>query len=238
MFGLDEWLSSYGNGWLFVFFVGALLGLRHATDPDHLSALVTLRLASKQKTPHYLGFYWGVGHAIFLVSFGIPAIYVFGFFPEKIQQLIEFSVGLLIMFLSLKVIYSLATLNFDNHRHVHHDGLEHSHPHTHTNPGHSHRSNKAAFAIGALHGLGGSTAAVALILSRMSDHLMASLALIIIAIFSALSMAFCSWLICRGFDSSERVIDFNRFALVGAIGAFLFGIWYALGAFEFVPYPF
>ena len=238
MFGIDQWLISQDGGWTFVIFIGALLGLRHATDPDHLSALMTLRLSHKQRTPHYLGLAWGLGHAISIILVGVPLIYFFGSLPEKLQQTLEFAVGLLIMALAVRVLYRLATLKIDNHNHKHHDGPEHSHPHTHSGSGHHHRSNKTAFAIGILHGSGGSAGAVALILSRISDHLMASLALVVLSVFTAISMGLCSWLICRGIDTSERAINLNRMALVGSVGAFLFGMWYALGAFEFVPYPF
>lgn len=238
MFNFDEWIASHGGGWIFVFVVGALLGLRHATDPDHLSALMTLRLAGKQRAPHYLGFSWGVGHALSIIAFGIPAIYLFGFLPEKAQQILEFAVGIMIIFLSLRVVYSLATIKSDDHSHTHHGGNEHRHPHTHTSPGHKHRSNKTSFIIGILHGAGGSAGVVALLLSRIPNHAAASLALIILSAFCALSMALCSWLICRGLDSSEKVIRFDRLALVGSVGAFFFGVWYALGAFELIPYPF
>ena len=44
MFGLDEWIarSSDGTTLLIVVAVAALLGLRHATDPDHLAAVTAL----------------------------------------------------------------------------------------------------------------------------------------------------------------------------------------------------
>ena len=238
MFGLDEHLASYGSGWVFVLLIGALLGLRHATDPDHLSALLTLRLNKKQSTPHYLGASWGVGHAISIILVGVPLIYFFGALPETIQQTFEFAVGVLISVLAFRVILRLALMKKDDHLHRHHDGLEHAHPHTHSSPGHAHRSSKAAFAIGLLHGVGGSAGTVALILSRMESHFMASIALVIIAVFSAISMAFCSWILCRGMDATERKINMNRLALIGSVGAFVFGLWYAAAAFELAPYPF
>ena len=44
MSGLDEWIagSSDGTTLLMVVAVAAVLGLRHATDPDHLAAVTTL----------------------------------------------------------------------------------------------------------------------------------------------------------------------------------------------------
>jgi len=232
VFGLDEYLASYGNGWTFVLIVGALLGLRHATDPDHLSALLTLRLNKKQRAPHYIGFSWGVGHAASMILVGVPLIYFFGALPEVFQQTLEFAVGILISVLALRVMFRLAFLKKDNHAHTHHNGPEHAHPHTHSSPGHAHRTNRTALAIGVLHGTGGSAGAVALILSRMQSHLMASIALVVLAVFTAISMAFCSWLLCRGMDATEQKIDMKRIALIGSVGAFIFGLWYAAAAFE------
>lgn len=237
MFGLDEWIASHGGGWIFVVIVGAFLGLRHATDPDHLSALLTLRLKHRQRTPHYLGLFWGVGHALSMMVVGIPLIFFFGELPDNIQKSLEFLVGCVIAFLAIRVVLSIVFFKTDNHSHQHHDGLEHTHPHTHSGSGHTHRSGKTAFAIGVLHGSGGSAGAVALVLSRMPNHFAASAALAILSVFTAVSMAFFSWMICRGLDTSEKIIDFQKVALAGSIGAFLFGVWYAFAAFEVVPYP-
>lgn len=237
MFGLDEYLASYGEGWIFVLLIGALLGLRHATDPDHLSALLTLRLSKRQKSPHMLGASWGVGHAVSMIVIGVPLIFFFGEFPKDIQRGLEFAVGVMIAVLAIRVLWSLITIKIDDHPHTHHDGLQHSHPHTHTGSGHAHRSTRSAALIGLLHGAGGSAGVVALILSRMPSHWMATVALVIVSLFSGLSMAFCSWLLCRGLDASERIVNVNRMAFVGSTCALLFGIWYACAAFELVPYP-
>ena len=44
MFGLDDWIAglSEGSSVAVVLLVGILLGLRHATDPDHIAAMTTL----------------------------------------------------------------------------------------------------------------------------------------------------------------------------------------------------
>ena len=52
MFGLDDNIAalSHGGSILIVLLVAALLGLRHATDPDHLAAVTTL-VASGREEP-------------------------------------------------------------------------------------------------------------------------------------------------------------------------------------------
>ena len=53
MFGLDEGIAEFSNGasiWI-VLAVAVLLGIRHATDPDHLAAVTTLvGFASMQRS--------------------------------------------------------------------------------------------------------------------------------------------------------------------------------------------
>ena len=58
-----------------VLLVAVLLGLRHATDPDHIAAMTTLVATGRERAARSaarLGAWWGIGHAITLVVFGIP----------------------------------------------------------------------------------------------------------------------------------------------------------------------
>jgi len=234
---IDHWVSSSGDGWVFVLVIAAILGLRHATDPDHLSALLTLRLNRQQSSPHYLGLFWGLGHAVTMIVVGIPLIFFLGELPTSVQSFLEFLVGLIIATLAATVLLRLLSISIDNHDHYH-DGVIHEHPHVHDRLcSHHHRSNQGSFAIGLMHGAAGSAGVVALILSRMSSHWMASVSLIVIVVFTTISMAFCSWVICRGFDRSERIINTRRLAVVGSALTLIFGVWYALAAFEILPYP-
>jgi high-affinity nickel permease len=78
MFGLDEHLAelSGSGGVLAVLFVAVLLGLRHATDPDHLaavSALIAGDDARGARRAGRLGLAWGAGHATTITIFGIPS---------------------------------------------------------------------------------------------------------------------------------------------------------------------
>src|SRR5215211_3737053 len=100
MFGLDEHIAAASDGAALavVAVVAILLGLRHATDPDHLVALTAL-------APHEpgaaraarLGAAWGSGHALTLFMFGVPVVVFHTFLPERAQQAVETSVGVLIV---------------------------------------------------------------------------------------------------------------------------------------------
>ena len=79
MFGLDEGIAEFSNGasiWI-VLAVAVLLGIRHATDPDHLAAVTTLVAGEREGAARHageLGFAWGLGHAATLFAFGLPIL--------------------------------------------------------------------------------------------------------------------------------------------------------------------
>jgi high-affinity nickel permease len=91
MFGLDDWFASYsdGAGLAVVALVAIVLGLRHATDPDHLAAVGTLMASKREgagRRAAALGAAWGIGHALTLFAFGLPVVLFEAYLPERIQQ--------------------------------------------------------------------------------------------------------------------------------------------------------
>src|SRR4249919_485816 len=106
MFGLDDWIAHLSGGatLLAVAGVAILLGLRHATDPDHLAAVTTLIASGRERTTRMaarLGLSWGMGHAASLFAFGLPIVLFKAYLPERIQQGAELVIGLVIITLAL-----------------------------------------------------------------------------------------------------------------------------------------
>jgi ABC-type nickel/cobalt efflux system permease component RcnA len=140
------------------------------------------------------------------------------------------------------------------HVHSHtHGTLRHAHPHAHEHAAaeshdhavhdHSHpeqlgRSPLAAFGIGLVHGIGGSTAATVLVIAAVSSRAEAIAALLLFAAATAVSMALCSAAI--GLTLSHEPVASRLRSAVPTFGmlSLLFGTWYVLGAIESVPYPF
>ena len=86
MFGLDNWIAGLSNGASVgvVLFVAVLLGLRHATDPDHLAAMTTLVASGHERATRSaarLGAWWGLGHGVTLVVFGVPILLAGRYLP-------------------------------------------------------------------------------------------------------------------------------------------------------------
>jgi high-affinity nickel permease len=249
MFGLDQTIAHLSNGaaLLLVAGVAILLGLRHATDPDHLAAVTTLIASKRAQTKRLaarLGLSWGAGHATSLFAFGLPIVLFRSYLPESVQEGAETAVGTLIVALAVALLVRWRRGVFHLHAHAHEEAT-HAHLHSHSQSashGHRHtvraRSPLQAYAIGLVHGMGGSAGVGVLLLASIRDHAVAVAALGIFALFTAISMA----LLSTGFGltlSSARVRDsFHRLAPALGVASLAFGVWYALGALAVAPYYF
>ncbi len=232
MFGLDDAIAGLSNGASVgvVLLVAVLLGLRHATDPDHIAALTTLAASGGERAGRAsarLGAFWGLGHALTLVLFGLPIVLFQQFLPERVQQGAETAVAVLIVFLALRLLVRWRHGYFNLHAHVHEDE-HHRHPV---------RTPFGAFGIGLVHGIGGSAGVGVLILAAIPSTTVACMALVLLAVFTAVSMT----IVTTGFGitlGSARVAGaFNGAAPVIGATSLAFGAWYALAAWGLVVYP-
>ena len=232
MFGLDDAIThlSSGASVTVVILVAVLLGLRHATDPDHIAAVTTLVASGGERASRAaarLGAFWGLGHALTLVLFGLPILLFQRSLPERVQQGAETAVAALIVFLALRLLVRWRHGYFNLHAHVHED--EH-HDHTVRTP-------LGAFGIGLVHGIGGSAGIGVLILAAIPSTMVACVALVVLALFTAVSMT----IVTTGFGitlSTARVASaFNGIAPLLGVASLAFGLWYAVAAWGLVAYP-
>ena len=247
MFGLDSWIASLSDGTALVVVLGVavVLGLRHATDPDHLAAVTTLISSTRERGRQRaaeLGLAWGLGHATTLFVFGLPIVLFKAYLPEPVQQGAETTVGLVIIALAVWLLVRWRRGLF--HVHVHaHEGRTHVHGHTHGGNSHGHavrpvRSRAQAYAIGLVHGTGGSAGVGVLLLATIHDRSVAVVALALFAAFTAFSMALLSSGFALTLSSRPVAASFERIAPVLGLASLAFGVWYALGASSLVPYYF
>jgi high-affinity nickel permease len=225
MFGLDNWLVHFSDGTtlLIVLVVAVLLGLRHASDPDHLAAVTTL-VTNGRGGATRLGLSWGLGHASSLIAFGVPIVLWKAYLPARIEQSAEVTIGLVIVALALWLLLRWRRGAF-----------AHEHAHLKVPPS---RTPWQAYGIGLIHGIGGSGGVGVLLLAAIHSHVIALLALALFALCTAISMAILStgFGLALGRPAAQRA--FAR--IVPAFGVFglAFGTWYALGALTLVPYVF
>jgi high-affinity nickel permease len=127
--------------------LGFFLGMRHATDPDHVIAVSTI-VSRHRSVKHAaaIGAIWGVGHTLTILLVG-GGIILFGWvIPARVGLSMEFSVGLMLILLgvlNLTGILSWITNNFtlpaaQEQGHAEHTGTLHSHAHSHGDYVHTH----------------------------------------------------------------------------------------------------
>src|ERR1700739_1656439 len=82
--------------------LGFFLGMRHATDPDHVVAVSTIVSCQRNlKHAAMIGVLWGFGHTIRILVVG-SAIILFNFvIPPRIGLSMELSVGLMLILLGV-----------------------------------------------------------------------------------------------------------------------------------------
>jgi len=150
--------------------LGSLLGMRHAFEPDHLAAVSTLvaRERSGCKAA-LLGAAWGVGHTASLLVVGTMLVLLRSAMPARISETFEFGVALMLIGLGVRAIYIAARQGPSGPTHAHHHGRT---IHTHAGaPAHVHVGRwtlaRRPLIIGAIHGLAGSGALTALVVTAL-----------------------------------------------------------------------
>jgi high-affinity nickel-transport protein len=175
-----------------ILLLGFFLGMRHATDSDHVIAVTTIVSRQRKISSAALtGIFWGIGHSITLLVVG-GAIILFGVvIPERLGMSLEFCVALMLIFLGVlnlgafkQSVNIIASNVAEVHEHAHrHGDYIHSHAHRHGPEGHGHLENDVptdrldqqfdhfAFyravrpiVVGVVHGLAGSAAVALLVL--------------------------------------------------------------------------
>jgi ABC-type nickel/cobalt efflux system permease component RcnA len=241
MFGLDDKIAAFSNGgslWI-VLAVAVLLGLRHATDPDHLAAVSTLVAGGRDRIARRageLGLAWGLGHALTLFAFGLPILLLDSYLPERVQQGAETAVAVVIVYLAVRLLVRWRRGEFHTHTHEH-AGEQHSHAHK----SHSHRhprSRLGAFGIGLVHGMGGSAGVGILLVASVESTALAVASLAVLAIFTAVSMTLLSGGFGRTLVTRPVSSAFGMMAPALGSVSLAFGVWYATSAWSLTPYPF
>ncbi len=180
---------------LSVILLGLLLGVQHATDPDHVVAVATI----VSRRPRFLagvliGALWGVGHTLTIVGVGGAIILLNLTISQTVGLSLELAVAVMLVVLgSLRLVRTFGGRDrvhpehlrsthdhatgpaFHTHPHTH-DGVTHSHPHLHPSRrlllalqavGVSQGLRSAG--IGIVHGLAGSAAVALLVLSTIHN---------------------------------------------------------------------
>jgi sulfite exporter TauE/SafE len=227
-------------GLLSIIAIGFFLGMRHATDPDHVIAVTTI--VSRQRSSGraaLVGALWGLGHTLTIFAVGCAIILFNLVIPPRIGLTMEFSVGLMLILLggwNLKSFFAVMPApqaapdlpHIHSHPHTHGDYI-HSHAHGHTAESHPHTPEQTPLArldralatltlyqvarplaVGIVHGLAGSAAVTLLILATIRNPRWAIAYLLVFGLGTIAGMM----LITLSLASTFRYFG-NRFAQLG-----------------------
>jgi len=226
-----------------VLIIGFTLGLKHATEVDHVVAISTI--VSQHKNVFrsgIVGALWGAGHTASLLVVGAIALLLRVAIPERVSGWLEFGVALMIIGLGISALWRALRKGTQIHVHEHsHDGLKHKHIHFHDHEKkhepsatsrHSHAVSRVGFKpllIGTMHGLAGSGALTLLVLTQISSSWIALLYLAIFGLGSIAGMVLMSGLLGLPLALTSRSLTqiHGRLQAVAAVLSICFGVWYA-----------
>jgi hypothetical protein len=156
-------------------FLGLILGARHALEPDHLAAVATL--VSTERRASLLGVLWGAGHTATLLATGGVLVACHARLPAALAGGFEAAVAAMLLYLGARSIWWAA-----RHRQV-------------TDPVHHRALPRRPFYVGMAHGLAGSGALTALALASMPSAGSAFVYLLLFGLGSVAAMAVASGLL-------------------------------------------
>ncbi|MEP7084007.1 MAG: urease accessory protein [Betaproteobacteria bacterium] len=230
---------------LSILIVGLLLGMKHATEADHLAAVATLatRQNSLAQTVRQ-GVAWGIGHTLTLMLFGGIVLALGKAIPQQMERMLEFAVGLMLVALGIDVLRRLVQQRIHFHVHTHEHGAAHLHAHSHADEGrqtyglhrnalhrHRHQHNRQlpvrAVAVGMMHGMAGSAALILLSLGAVRSIPMGILYIALFGLGSMIGMALLSVVIAIPLKLSAGHFTWMRNGITAAIG----GLTCVLGAY-------
>jgi ABC-type nickel/cobalt efflux system permease component RcnA len=237
------------NSAMLVLGFGFVLGLKHATEADHLVAVSAI--VSEQRSvwrSSVVGALWGLGHTAALFAAGVVLILLRVSIPERVGALLELAVALMIVFLGTRILFILLRQRRDVHVHAHtHGGRTHTHLHfheredaheaaqTHTVSHARHRGlwGWRPVLVGMVHGLAGSAALTLFVLTEVlrggGSRLLGFAYLLIFGLGSVGGMLLMSALISVPFvltASRFRRIDAPVRLVTGCLSV-AFGLYYA-----------
>lgn len=193
--------------------LGLLLGMRHATDADHVVAVAAITARTRRVLgAAWLGMMWGMGHTLTIVLVGVAIILFNVAVPPRVGLAFEFAVALALIVVGL--------VNLDR-PHRHREELD--------TAGDGRIPAGRAFAVGLVHGLAGSAAVALLVLATVRDTAWACGYLLVFGVGTMLGMA----VITVGMASplafaARRWTSFGRWTrLATGSLSLVFGVWLA-----------
>jgi hypothetical protein len=199
---------------LVVLGLGLFLGLKHATDADHVVAVTTF-VSGQQSILRscWIGAFWGLGHTLSLALAGLIVIALNVAIPVWVAERLEFLVAVMLVGLGVRVLIKSWRGTLAGHAH------EHSHDHL-----------SRPLLVGMVHGAAGSAALMLLVLSTIRSPLEAFLYIVVFGFGSVVGMLAISLLLALPLHWASRRVGASYRPIQMAAGLFscVFGLYLGL----------
>ena len=233
------------GGALAVLALGFLLGLKHATDADHVVAVSTV--VTEQRNVWrglWIGASWGAGHSTPLLVLGLIILAFQGLVLaryEAVAPYLEFGVGIMLVYLGASVVWNIRRSRLHVHQHAHGDDSQHLHVHgsheAQTEHGEDIERHNGFFSlgkpvfrfksyvIGVIHGLAGSAAVMLVLLLSIDSFWVGVGYLLLFSVGTVISMGAVTVLLAVPFVATGGNAVLNKVVtVVAGVASIAFGI--------------
>ncbi len=153
--------------------LGFFLGMRHATDADHVVAVSTIVAREKRlSSAALIGALWGAGHTVTILAVGAAIILFTLVIPTRLGLTMEFSVGVMLVLLGIVNLRGFGRrISEIRPRHTHDHGESHvpALPLDRAWDRWSFYQWCRPLVVGLVHGLAGSAAVALLVLTTLHN---------------------------------------------------------------------
>jgi len=220
-----------------IIIAGLMIGLIHAFEPDHLSAVSTQLLKNNDNTrdskklglksltviSSLRGALWGMGHTSSIILIGLLIAGLSLNIPDNFFISAEVVVGFMLIILGVFTFTNKSIFKQKHiHPHNHSNGISHTHSHTHND---NHKHGHKSYLIGCIHGIAGSGSIVALTAATMNSFDMMIYFLILFGAGSIIGMTVASGVIGLPFiflSKISSVTKYLRYVVAGI--TFIMGV--------------
>jgi high-affinity nickel-transport protein len=224
--------------------LGFFLGIRHATDPDHVVAVATI--VSRERTvgrAALIGVLWGLGHTFTILLAGGVIVFFGLVVPPHVGLTMELSVALMLIVLGALGVAAVRRQQSGPHAH---GDYVHAHPGGHEADHHGHGDQETPlgrldrrfgglgfyqaarpFVVGVVHGLAGSAAVGLLVVATIHGPLLYLAYLLVFGLGTIAGMMLITAAIALPFAyTARRLLGVNRsLALAASLLSVGFGLF-------------
>ncbi|MGZ0085016.1 urease accessory protein UreH [Caldibacillus thermoamylovorans] len=188
---------------------GLLLGMKHATEPDHVVAVSTIASrTSKLSLSSLAGVFWGVGHTLTLLVVGMIVISLKQHIPETVATWMEMAVGVMIIVLAVASFRATRAMGEQKPLHIHHLHMK-------------------SMLIGVVHGMAGSAGMVLLTLTTVETPWQAFAFIVIFGLGTVIGMMIFTTLLGLPFlFARPKQTLYRALVQVVSVISLVYGVYY------------